>query len=209
MPSGVGLYALYACDVGHHADDVWEKFLAFGQGMTASCSSSWATVMWHRYLAEVLLGPALPREALVPGDDCFLLLPGVRVNNLASHVLALATAGLGDEWEAAHGVRPLVAHSYVGPDRPGTCYRASGGKCCAARTSGSPPGRRAVAPRAVSVKPLAAGWRAALCREPGSRLGAMPTPHPMEDADWADIEDRRGGHPYGSVRDPVVKMGRA
>ena len=37
----------------------------------------------------------------------------------------------------------------------------------------------------------------------------MPTPHPMEDADWADIEDRRGGNPYGSVRDRVVKIGRA
>ncbi len=135
--------------------------------------------------------------------------PGVRVDNLASHVLAMAMARVPDDWEAAYGVRPLAAYTYVGPDQLGTCYRAAGWRCCAARTSGCPPGRRAVAPKAVWIKPLAARWRERLCREPLRRLGAAPTPHLPEDVDWADIEYGRGSHPDGRLRDRVVAMGRA
>ena len=172
-----------------------------------------AAASWHQKARDDFIGWSAHARAAnlghVVNNDRFLLLPGVRVDNLASHALALATARLGDDWEAAHGVRPLAAYSYVGPERPGTCYRAAGWKCCAARTSGRPPGRRAVAPKAVWVKPLAAGWRAALCRVPDRRLGATPTPHLMEDADWADIEYRRGAHPDGRLRERVVEMGRA
>ena len=121
----------------------------------------------------------------------------------------MAMARVPDDWEAAYGVRPLAAYTYVGPDQLGTCYRAAGWRCCAARTSGCPPGRRAVAPKAVWIKPLAARWRERLCREPLRRLGAAPTPHLPEDVDWADIEYGRGSHPDGRLRDRVVAMGRA
>ena len=168
---------------------------------------------WHQKARDAFLGwspdARVANLGLVVNNDRYLLLPGVRVDNLASHVLALAAARVADDWEAAYGVRPLAAYTYVAPDRLGTCYRAAGWKCCAARTSGCPPGRRAVAPKAVWIKPLAAGWRERLCQEPHRRLGAAPTPHLPKDTDWADIEYRRGSHPDGRLRDRVVAMGRA
>ena len=168
---------------------------------------------WHQKARDGFIGwsadARVENLGHVVNNDRFLLLPGIRIDNLASHVLALATARLADDWQAAYGIRPLAVYTYVGPDRPGTCYRAAGWKCCAARTSGSPPGRRVVAPKSVWIKPLAGGWRAALCREADRRLGATPTPHLPEGTDWADIEYRRGAHPDGRLRDRVVEMGRA
>ena len=168
---------------------------------------------WHQKARDAFLGwspdARVANLGLVVNNDRYLLLPGIRVDNLASHVLALAAARVADDWEAAYGVRPLAAYTYVAPDRLGTCYRGAGWKCCAARTSGCPPGRRAVAPKAVWIKPLAAGWRERLCQEPHRRLGAAPTPHLPKDTDWADIEYRRGSHPDGRLRDRVVAMGRA
>ena len=168
---------------------------------------------WHQKARDGFIGWSADARVAnlghVVNNDRFLLLFGVRVDNLASHVLALATARLGDDWHAAYGICPVAVYTYVGPDRSGACYRAAGWKCCAARTSGSPPGRCAVAPKSVWIKPLAAGWRAALCREPDRRLGATPTPHLPKDADWADIEYWRGAHPDGRLRDRVVEMGRA
>ena len=83
-----------------------------------------AAASWHQKARDDFIGwSAQARVANlghVVNNDRFLLLPGVRVDSLASHALALTTARLGGNWEAAHGVRPLVAYSYVGPDRPGT-----------------------------------------------------------------------------------------
>ena len=172
-----------------------------------------AAASWHQKARDDFIGwsgyARVANLGLVVNYDRYLLLPGVRVDNLTSHVLALAAARVADDWEAAYGVRPLAAYTYVAPDRLGTCYRAAGWKCCAARTSGCPPGRRAVAPKAAWIKPLAAGWRERLCQEPDRMLGTAPTPHLPKDTDWADIEYRRGSHPDGRLRDRVVAMGRA
>jgi len=62
---------------------------------------------------------------LVVNNSRFLILPGVKVPHLASHVLALAAHRLPSDWEAAYGVRPVLLETLV--DRPyaGTCYRAA------------------------------------------------------------------------------------
>ncbi len=187
----------------------WVRSSVHGRlGGIGFCAAS-----WHQEARDAFIGwspeARVANLGLVVNNDRYLLLPGVRVDNLASHMLALAVTRVADDWEAAYGVRPLAAYTYVAPDRLGTCYRAAGWKCCAARTSGCPPGRRAVAPKAVWIKPLAAGWRERLCQEPDRMLGAAPTPHLPKDTDWADIEYRRGSHPDGRLRDRVVAMGRA
>ena len=108
-----------------------------------------AAASWHQKARDDFIGWSAHARAAnlghVVNNDRFLLLPGVRVDNLASHALALATARLGDDWEAAHGVRPLAAYSYVGPERP-------------APATGLPAG--SVVPRGLrDVRRGAARWR--------------------------------------------------
>jgi hypothetical protein len=56
----------------------------------------------------------------------FLLLPWVRVRNLATTVLALAARRLPEDWWEHYRVRPVLLETLVDPSRyPGTCYRAA------------------------------------------------------------------------------------
>ena len=56
----------------------------------------------------------------------FLILPGVRVQNLASAALAEASRILPGDWESQYGVRPVLLETLVDGARfSGTCYRAA------------------------------------------------------------------------------------
>ncbi len=56
----------------------------------------------------------------------FLLLPWMRVRNLASTVLSLAARRLPDDWWAHYRVRPVLLETLVDPSRySGTCYKAA------------------------------------------------------------------------------------
>jgi hypothetical protein len=62
----------------------------------------------------------------VVNNSRFLILPWVRVQNLASAVLAQALRRLGADWEALYGVRPVLVETLVDPARfAGHCYRAA------------------------------------------------------------------------------------
>jgi Domain of unknown function (DUF4338) len=56
----------------------------------------------------------------------FLILPWVRVKNLASTVLALSTRRVGADWHERYGVAPLLVETLVDGSRySGACYRAA------------------------------------------------------------------------------------
>jgi hypothetical protein len=56
----------------------------------------------------------------------FLILPGVRVSHLASHILSLATARLRRDWMEKYGHPVELVETFVQRDRfAGTCYRAA------------------------------------------------------------------------------------
>lgn len=56
----------------------------------------------------------------------FLILPHVRVKNLASKVLSQATSKVKSDWASYYSVEPLLAETFVSPSRfQGTCYRAA------------------------------------------------------------------------------------
>jgi hypothetical protein len=96
----------------------------------------------------------------------FLLLPWVRVRNLASRVLALAAGQVGEDFAGRYGERVVLLETFVEiPRHRGTCYRAANwrylgetqgrGKCDVAH--------RAQLPRkGVYVYPLVAEFRRAL-----------------------------------------------
>ena len=136
-------------------------------------------------------------------NNRFLLLPGVRVKGLASRVLRLATARVADDWAAAYGARPVLAQTFTGPEMSGLSYRAAGWRCCPELTSG----RRSGVRRAVWLKPLAQGWREALCREPERVLGWSGTMY--SEGDWAEREYGRSTHPDGRIRRRIAQMGAA
>lgn len=56
----------------------------------------------------------------------FLILPGVRVPHLASHILSLATGRLRRDWMEKYGHPVELVETFVQRDRfAGTCYRAA------------------------------------------------------------------------------------
>ena len=65
----------------------------------------------------------LPR---VVNNSRFLILPGVRVGNLASHVLSLALSRLAADWQARYNITPLLVETFVDcSSYRGTCYKAA------------------------------------------------------------------------------------
>ena len=55
----------------------------------------------------------------------FLILPGVRVKHLASHVLGQLTRRIGRDWRDRYGREPWLMETCVEASHAGTCYRAA------------------------------------------------------------------------------------
>lgn len=56
----------------------------------------------------------------------FLILPWVRIPNLASHILSRSAREMATDWQSAYGTEPLLLETMVDPARfRGTCYRAA------------------------------------------------------------------------------------
>jgi len=67
------------------------------------------------------------REQLqhVACNSRFLILPGIHVPNLASHVLGLAVRRLVRDWPKRYGIALWALETFVAPPRLGTSYRAA------------------------------------------------------------------------------------
>jgi len=88
-------------------------------------SPAWRMAARDRYLGW---SEAARRANLqkVVANSRFLLLPQVRIKNLASSVLSLAAAQIVGDWQNRFAVRPLLLETLVDPARyAGTCYRAA------------------------------------------------------------------------------------
>lgn len=56
----------------------------------------------------------------------FLILPSLRVPNLASYLLSQALARLADDWQTRYGITLVLVETFVDRSRyRGTCYRAA------------------------------------------------------------------------------------
>jgi hypothetical protein len=106
----------------------------------------------------------------VVSNSRFLILPWVRIRNLASSTLALAARRLPDDWQESYRIRPVLLETLVDPARfAGTCYRAANWTCVG-RTAGRgrqdrDHQRHEAAPKTIFLCPLAADARARLCSE--------------------------------------------
>jgi hypothetical protein len=120
----------------------------------------------------------------------FLIVPGVRVPNLASHVLSLSTRQLPADWRERYGYAPVLVETFVDPSRfDGASYRAANwvqvGHSAARRT---PYGNGKVAdgPKDIYLYRLSRRWRSVLCQPPQEPLCRRPAAEAP--ADWAEAE---------------------
>ena len=112
----------------------------------------------------------------------FLIVPGVRVPNLASHLLARAAERLVVDWAQRYGQQPVLLESFVDPSRfDGSCYRGANWI-----EVGTTSGRRDGVAKTLFVYPLADRWRQTLQTAPPRVLGACP--RPPAPAHWAEQE---------------------
>ena len=89
------------------------------QGAALKCQARDEWIGW----VEVL---QYQRLHLIANNTRFLILPGVRMANLASRVLSLNLRRLSRDWEVVHGHPVLLAETFVDRSRFwGGCYRAA------------------------------------------------------------------------------------
>lgn len=123
----------------------------------------------------------------VVGNDRFLILPSVKVANLASHVLSLALSRLSVDWQQRYNYRPVLVETFVDPDRfKGTCYKAANWNYI-----GDSAGRRDGTAKNIYVYALCSDWQEILTSEPIINLGDGRLAH--SPANWAQAE-------FGSAR---------
>ena len=117
------------------------------------------------------------RLHLALSNSRFLILPWVKVPNLASRALGMAAARLPDEWERRHGCRPALCETFTDPARfDGACYRAANWERIG-MTAGRRSGRRAKPAKEILVMPLCPDFRGVLTgRAPPPKRRRPPKP---------------------------------
>lgn len=101
-----------------HVDGHWLALLGWASPALKVASRdawiSWSpTLQWQRL-------------ALIANNSRFLILPNLRVKNLASRILGLNLARLSADWQRVHGHGLLLAETFIDPSRfAGTCYLAA------------------------------------------------------------------------------------
>ncbi len=109
---------------------------------------------------------------LIVNNSRFLLLPWVRVPNLASHVLAKAARQVPADFQQRYGYPPVLLETFVEQERfQGTCYRAANW-LCVGQTQGLGRDLHALKPaqklpiKSIWLYPLRTGAREQLCQRP-------------------------------------------
>lgn len=137
-----------------------------------SASAAWALaprdrwIGWDKRHRERLL-------SLILSNDRFLIFPWVRVRNLASHVLSLATKQIADDWVQVHRYRPVLIETFVDATLfEGTSYRAANwtylGKT-KGRGLDDPRHEAKKTKKDIYVYPLQPDWQQSLTQAPTGR----------------------------------------
>ena len=130
------------------------------------------------------------RLHLAVSNSRFLVVPWVRVDNLASKVLSMALRQLPDRWEERHACRPVLCETFIDPTRfDGACYRAANWQQIG-MTAGKRSGRGAKPAKQVLVRALDPAFREILKGE------SKPRPQPK----------RRSKSPASASDDRFVAM---
>lgn len=170
-----------------------------------------------------------PRDAWIGWDDParqaglskvvansrFLILPSVRVPNLASHVLSQALARLASDWQSRYGITPVLVETFVDRSRyRGTCYRAANWILLGQTQGRGRQDRLHVAQGTIKdiwVYPLQSHWQTIL-----QANGSTPSPHrpvklsaaPVVPVDWAEEEFGGCALPDARLQSRLLSLAR-
>jgi hypothetical protein len=117
-------YLGYRQGMGEHI-----RYLIYGDGRILGCigfsSSAWRVECRDRYIG-IEENTREEKLGKIVGNDRFLILPWVRVKNLASTILSRVLRQLGEAWEKKYCNKIEIVETFVEKERfKGTCYRAS------------------------------------------------------------------------------------
>ena len=117
-------YLGYTQPVGEHL-----KFLIYARGVPVACMA-WSSAPRHLGPRDRFIGwSAQQRRDHIRGiayNTRFLILPWVKVPNLASHLLSRMAKILSDQWEKLYNHPIRLLETFIDPTRfRGTCYRAA------------------------------------------------------------------------------------
>ena len=117
-------YLGYQQPVGEHL-----KYVVSAQGRPIACLA-WSSAPRHLGARDRYLGWAADARRrnlrLIAYNTRFLILPWVRVEHLASHLLGRMGARISGDWQRMYGHPIYFLETFVDPERfRGTCYRAA------------------------------------------------------------------------------------
>src|ERR1017187_6723713 len=117
-------YLGYQQPVGEHL-----KYLVWAQGRPVACLA-WSSAPRHLGSRDRYIGWSAEARRRNIGflayNTRFLILPWVRVEHLASHILGRMTARIPEDWQRMYGHPIYFLETFVDPERlRGTCYRAA------------------------------------------------------------------------------------
>ena len=110
----------------------------------------------------------------VINNSSFLIFPWVNVPNLASKALSIVTRRIQDDWQNAHGYRPVLIETFVDDSRySGTCYQASNwqrlGKTCGKDWQDADNNNRLGTVKSIFTFPLQSNFREILTNQKTAR----------------------------------------
>ena len=117
-------YLGYEQPVGEHL-----KYLVWAQGRPIACLA-WSSAPRHLGSRDRYIGWSAEARRrnirFLAYNTRFLILPWVRVEHLASHILGRMAARISDDWQRMYGHPIYFLETFVDPERfRGTCYRAA------------------------------------------------------------------------------------
>jgi hypothetical protein len=117
-------YLGYEQPVGEHL-----KYLVSAQGRPVACLA-WSSAPRHLGSRDRYIGWSAEARRrnirFLAYNTRFLILPWVRVEHLASHILGRMAARVSEDWQRMYGHPIYFLETFVDPGRfRGTCYRAA------------------------------------------------------------------------------------
>jgi hypothetical protein len=117
-------YLGYEQPVGEHL-----KYVLWSHGRPVACLA-WSSAPRHLASRDHYIGwDAAARRShirFIAYNTRFLILPWVRVEHLASHILGRMAARISDDWQKLYGHPIYFLETFVDQERfRGTCYRAA------------------------------------------------------------------------------------
>lgn len=176
---------------------------------------SFSAAAWHLTARDQWIGwTPLARSQNLPkvvNNSRFLILPTIKVPQLASHILGMAARRIKADWIDRYGYAPVLLETFVDEMQfSGTCYRAANWQRLG-ETSGrgrnDASGTADIGRKSIYVYPLDQAWQAQLCMQ-SDRSFRLPEATHDDDKDWEVNEFGRVEFSDGRLRQRLQGLAR-